>query len=84
MESVEHVQPDMWHRSAIQTAEMRQSPVSLHVMLISFCMEHLNDPCCKSTGKKCAAELCRGDKRFLVHKQQGPGQSPTVGSVEVA
>lgn len=36
MESMEHVQPDVWHWSAIQTAKMRQSPVSRHIILDFF------------------------------------------------
>lgn len=89
MEPMEHVQSDMRHRGAIQTAEMRQSPVSLHIMMISFCMQHSDNPCCKRTGKKWAAELCKGHEGFLDHKQQGPDQNPGVTrskvvSVEVA
>lgn len=67
MESVEHVQPDVWHWSAIQTAKMRQSPVSHHIMLDFFLHAVLR----QSLLQECKEEMDRiavqGDRRdFLV------------------
>lgn len=87
MESVEHVQPDVWHWSAIQTAKMRQSPVSRHIMLDFFLHAVLR----QSLLQECKEEM---DRRAV----QGTGEiswsqavrtrskswRDSVGSVEVA
>lgn len=41
-----------------------------------FACSTSDNPCCESAGKKWTAELCRGQERFLGHKQWGPGQNP--------